>query len=109
MKSNQFQLRKQHYELDVQKAKGCKKVCWKLSPEQLDFVSNRYGVEPALYEIRTQRFYSIKALPHLLKDIHYAWKRGKYKVVRSLSTEQEELLKEYGVKYKPIKYWIYLS
>lgn len=109
MKNREYRahsMRRHLYEL---RARGVTKVPMKLSMGRIEQLQKDFWVEPYLYEIRTKRFYNVSEMPHILKDIHYAWKRGKSTIVKPLKEQQEKLLRDYGVTYKPLKYWVHLN
>lgn len=91
--------------------KGKKFLLWKLtSTQKQDIEELGYIVEPFIYQIETRTFHNVRNLPStLLKDLHYAKKRDKRYLARPLKQNEIELLKEYGVKYRVLKYKIYLS
>lgn len=83
---------------------------WRLNKEQITYIQNVLGrdVVESLYEINTKHFDNIrKVQSKLLKDLHFAHKRGKKTIVRSaLTSDQKALLRSVGVYYRPIKYKI---
>ena len=90
--------------------KGKKFLVWKLTIAQKQDVEELgYITEPFIYQMETRTFYNVRNLPStLLKDIHYAKKRDKRYLARPLKQSEIELLKEYGVRYRILKYKIYL-
>lgn len=74
------------------------------------YISLGHEVEISIWQINTKHFYNIRNLNStLLKDLHYAYKRGKKTITRrKLSSEQQELLRMNHVSFRPLKYNIYL-
>jgi len=110
MKNKCYQESKMKKQLIQMRKEGREYVIWKLSSIQLEELKRiGYRVEPFIYLIETRTFYDIRSVRStLLKDIHYAKKRKKYNMVRKLKATEIELLEELGIKYKPLKYKIYL-
>ena len=112
MNNKEYRLCQMKWQLKNLKRKGVIKVEWKLNPEQLDFVTNvlNYRTEPYLYEIKTRTIsrYTLSSASSILKDVHYNCKSGHSKIVRKINKKDRELLSQYGVKYTPFKYTIYL-
>lgn len=86
-------------------------VVWKLNQEQLEFVKHLgYYVEEYLYQIKTKQFKNLHAIKStLLKDIHFKNKKGTKTMVKRLEDDEKKLLDEYGIKYRPYKFKIYLN
>lgn len=86
-------------------------LIWKLNPYDKRMIEELgYKVEPFLYFVQTKNFYNIKKIhSSLLKDLHYAQKRGKNFIVRPLNDIEKDLLYRYGIQYYPLKYKIYLQ
>lgn len=102
-----MQLRKN---LRAKENAGVPYVIWRLNFEQRAEIEQWWDVEPFLYTIRTRRFQNVSKLPSaILKDIHYACKRGKATIARKLSEEDKKLLERFDIKYWPLKYKIYLA
>lgn len=96
--------------LETKKKAGVPYVIWRLNFEQKAEIEQRWKMEPVLYTVRTRRFQNVSKLPgNILKDIHYACKRGKGTIVIKLSNEEKELLESFNIKYWPLKYKIYLA
>lgn len=108
MKRKQYEISRTKKTLLDKKRRGEKFVIWKISSQAQYEEIERLGfiIEPWLYEIQTRHFFNVKALPSLLKDIHFANQRGKRVIVRKLKKGDETLLKEYDVRFRPIKYRI---
>ena len=110
MKRKQYEASRTKKTLLDKKRRGEKFVIWKISSESQYEEIERLGfiIEPWIYEIKTRHFFNIRALPSLLKDIHFANQRGKSVIVRRLKKSDEILLKEYDIRFQPIKYRINL-
>lgn len=109
MRNKQYQLSKVRRTLKERERNGVPYVIWKLSPEQKEEVEKWWYTEEYLYSIRTRQFPNIRDFSsNLLKDLHYARKRGKLMIVRKLKEPDKEVLEEQGIRYYPIKFKIYL-
>ena len=109
MKRKQFVISRTKKVLLDKKRRGQKYVIWKISKQQLDEICRLgFKAEPYLYEIKTRKFKDIRLLTPLLKDLHFANKRGKKSVVRHLKDSDLKILIEYEVKFYILKYKIYL-
>lgn len=95
--------------LDELQRNGVKYVIWSLDPNIVPFVKKLYGATPYLYSIRTTRFSDIHSKNKLLKDLHYANKKGKEFVTRKLTEDEKEILQSNGVSYRTVKYWVTLN
>lgn len=92
------------------KRSGVKSVHWKLSYEQKEVLSKFFPIIPYLTEISTRPFNNIRIIRSpLLKDVHYAFKKGKMKIVKKIGREEEELLKANHIPHRVIKYEIKLN
>lgn len=111
MKRKEFELSRSKKVLLAKKRKGEKEVIWRIeNKEQLEYLKRFFAVEPWLFEIRTRKFFNIRAITsNLLKDVHYANKKGKKTIVRKLKKSDFVNLDNYGVKYRTIKYRIILN
>ena len=96
--------------LREERGKGRKVLIWKLSQEQKATIENMgYPVQEYLFSIKTRPMKNIRMVKSsLLKDIHYAYKRGKEYLVKPLSSEEREFLREYGITSRVLKYMIHL-
>ncbi len=110
MKNKQHEASKIKKMLFSKKREGVRCVIWRLDSKARKDEVQRLGfpMEPWLYEIRTKPFKYIKDKPSLMKDVHYAYKRGKKCIVRHLTKRDVELLKEFDVYVRVIKYKITL-
>lgn len=97
-------------QLALYKAQGKKELIWKLSIDRKEYIENLgYTIEPYLFEITTKPFYNIRCIKNsLIKDIYYTNKQGKRTLVRKLCKEEQALLREYGIRFRVIKYKIHL-
>lgn len=94
-----------------QKKENCEKeVIWKLSNEQKEYVEQLgYTVIPWIYEITTKSIIGIRGVTEpMIRDVHYAGKRGQKKLYRKLKKKELKTLEEYGVRCYPFKYKIIL-
>lgn len=108
--NKQDRLLKLKKDLQKEKDSGKKKKEWRLTPEQAEYVKSLgYRIEPYLYRIKTRQFkeiYSIKS--PLLKDIHFACKRGKWMMMRPLNLNEQKILQNNNIRFTPVKFIIYL-
>lgn len=111
MKNKTYKQSKLKKQLREKKNNGIKVLIWKLTPEKKEFIESLgYYAEPYIYQINTRTFSNIRLIKsRLLKDLHYMNKRGKRFECRILKKAEKEILDELGIKYRPIKYKIYLS
>ena len=83
---------------------------WSLKPEQVEFIRQQgFPVIPWLYEIRTRKFSRISEADPLIKNLHYANKKGKRYFTSRLNKDQLSLLKELDIPVRIVKYKIVLS
>lgn len=109
MKRKQYHLHKLKKELELRKAKGRKYVTWSLSAEEREYLFQLgYDISVELYVIETKRFINPKSINGVLKDIHFAHKKGRDTIVRNLKKDQLKTLDKYDIKYYPIKYRVFL-
>ena len=110
MKNKQFKLKQLKEKLRYRKEKGDKFVTWSLSKQALEYlIESGYRVEVELFQIKTRTFQNPKNINGILKDIHYTKKKGLKTLTRKLKKDQIRALDEYGVKYYPLKYKIFLK
>ena len=112
MKGKAYEASKTKKILLNKKRKGEKYVIWRISSNAQLQEIDRLGFqrEPWLYEIRTRPFWNVRGIKsHLIKEIHFAYKKGKGTIVRRLKKGDEEILKDFGVDFKPLKYRINLT
>lgn len=97
-------------QLALYKAQGKKELIWKLSIERKEYIENLgYTVEPYLFEITTKPFHNIRLIKYsLIRDVYYKNKYGKRTFTRKLNKYEQNILSEYGVKFRTVKYKIYL-
>ena len=106
-KAKSFQeLEKELIEL---KNNGKKVLEINLSLKERDFLIERgYIVEPFLYYIKTKRFSKIKDCPCIYRELHFMCKNKKMVTIRKLKKKEIQLLKEANIKYRPVRYYVYL-
>lgn len=110
MKNRDFEFSKTRKQLQKYKNQGEKEVTWKLSSKQIQIIKLMdLRFEPWLYEIKTRPLYNIRSIKSpLLKEIHYKNKQGHNMYVRRLNHDEQQLLKDFGIKFRVVKYKIYL-
>ena len=110
MKAKEYKDLQLKRQLVLYKAQGKKELIWKLSIDRKEYIENLgYTIEPYLFEITTKPFHNIRCIKKpLIKEIYYTNKQGKQTLVRKLSKEEQTLLREYGIKFRVIKYKIHL-
>ena len=81
MKNDCYELKCLKQMLRQKREDGVKVLEWKLTAKRKEYIENLgYIVEPYLYSINTKTFCNIRHIHStLLKDLHYAKKRGKNK------------------------------
>ena len=111
MKRKQCVASKTRKMLLAKKNNGVKFVIWRIaSKERRDEIERlRFPMIPWLFEIKTKPLSRVSGKPKLLKDIHFAYKRGKKFMVKHLDEQQLALLKEYGFHVRVAKYKIVLN
>ena len=112
MKNKDYRKSKLKHQLIQKKLNGQKVLYWRISSyQQLQDIQEIGGiVEPYLYEIKTRKFYNVNKLPcTLLKDLHYLNKRGTIYEVRRLRENEKRTLDEFGIRYRPIKFKVFLD
>ena len=109
MKTKQNELSALKKKLRLHKANGEKSVCWFLTKEQQKYlIQLGYELVPECYKICTRRFFQVKSLPSILKDIHYSKINNEKYITRKLKKGEKKLLEKYNVIYYPIKFYIVL-
>ena len=68
-----------------------------------------YPSIPWTYGVKTRTFKKPGNLPPIVKDVHYAAKRGKKEVYIHLIPEQVSTLREFGVDVRVVKYKVRLA
>ena len=93
------------------KERRIKVIELELTQYELEYVhSLGYYTEVFLYEISTKRFYHIRDInSDLIKKVYYKNKNGIITFKTTLNSRQKNELEKYKVRYRPIKYRIYLS
>lgn len=93
------------------KERRIKVVELELTKYELEYVhSLGYSTENFLYEISTKRFYHIRDInSDLIKKVYYKNKNGIITFKTTLNSRQKKELDKYNIRYRPVKYRIYLS
>ena len=94
-----------------EKRKGTQeKICSVNSWEDKVFLEKMgYPSIPWTYGVKTRTFMKPEKLPPIVKDIHYAAKRGKKEMYIHLIPAQVSTLREYGVEVRVVKYKVRLA
>lgn len=109
MNNKSYRLEKLEKQLQEYEIKGKEKVEWELTMDQYYYTQLLgYNSEILLYRFKTRRFHNIWEKPDLIKEIHFANKRGKWMMKKPLTDAEIGILKEYDIKFSPIKFRIYL-
>lgn len=96
--------------LRVAKMNGEKSKKWRLKPWQVEYIQQcGCRVIPYSYTFKTKQFKDIRNQPSIIKDIHYAYKSGKKMMGRVLNEEEMQILEEYGIKFRPDRFIVYLK
>ena len=111
MKSKDYELSQLKYKLIKLKERRVKSVIWRLTNQQRDYIENLgYEVIPYLYEVKTKTFQNFSNINNCkLKELHYSNKKGKKTVVLMLKHKDMKDFEAYSVKFRPIKFKIYLT
>lgn len=111
MKNSAYYNSKIKHQLREKKERRVKFVVWSLKPEQIEFIySLGYRVEEYLYQVKTEHMYDIHSIKSkTLKEIHFKNKKGIKTMVMELNPKNKKLLDEYGIRYKPYKFKIFLN
>ena len=93
------------------KERRIKVVELELTKYELEYVhSLGYSTENFLYEISTRKFHNIRDInSDLIKKVYYKNKRGIITFRTTLNSCQKKELDKYNIRYRPVKYRIYLS
>ena len=93
------------------KERRIKVVELELTKYELEYVhSLGYSTEVFLYEISTKKFHNIRDInSDLIKKVYYKNKRRIITFRTTLNSRQKKELDKYNVRYRPVKYRIYLS
>ena len=88
-----------------------KELYWSLTEAQVENIKNMgFHVEPSIYEIKTKKMSNLRFVNEkILKDIHFANKRGKQFFTKSLNEDEKTLLSENGINFRVVKYLIKLK
>lgn len=125
MDNENKKLKELGYKINGLKRQGKKKVEWKLTNVERKFVEKLLGKEnvvPFIYQITTKNLKDFKdeegsiiiknvrdIKSSIVREVHYANKAGKKTIGRSLKKQEMEELEKYSIKYRPIKFIIYLN
>lgn len=110
MTNKQYRQSRSKRELDEMKRAGKKEVIMPLNPNQVEFLSRFFIITPYLYTMKTKCFSNVRNLEsNLLKDLHFARKNGKDFMTRALKNEDLKILERNGVKFRILKYKVYLN
>ena len=97
-------------QLDMMQKNNKKFVVWSLTSKVRAQVEVKYFVEDYLYEIRTKQLKNIRTIDNKkLKELHFACKQKKKTIVRELNKEDMKELSKYGIRFRPVKFKIYLN
>ena len=93
------------------KERRIKVIELELTQYELEYVhSLGYYTEVFLYEISTKKFHNIRDInSDLIKKVYYKNKSGIITFRATLNSRQKKELDKYNVRYRPVKYRIYLS
>ncbi len=73
---------------------------------------HQFVVVPWYFSVNTKFFKGIKSIHHrIIKDIHYAFKNGKKNMTISKNHYNEndfKVLEDFGIKYRTVKYRVFL-
>lgn len=125
MDNENKKLKELGYKINGLKRQGKKKVEWNLTNAERKFVEELLGKEnvvPFIYQITTKNLKDFKdeegsiiiknvrdIKSSIVREVHYANKAGKKTIGRSLKKQEMEELEKHGIKYRPIKFIIYLN
>lgn len=92
------------------KESGRKVVELELTKYEIEYVQSLgYLTDVLLYEISTKRLYHIRDIhSDLIKKVYYKNKRGIITFKTTLNSRQKKDLDQYNIRYRPVKYRIYL-
>lgn len=111
MKKTQNDLHLMRCKLEEKRRNRVKEVLWKLNQQQRDFLTAQgYTIIPWLFCITTKEIWNVaKCDSKLIKEIHFAHRRGMKTIYKALSENEKATLKEHGVKYAVQKFKIILE
>lgn len=97
-------------QLRVAEMNGERTKKWRLKSWQVEYIEQcGYRVVPYIYSFKTREFKSIRDKPNIIKDIHYASKRGKKVMCKPLTDKEMRILENFGIKFRPDRFIIYLN
>lgn len=111
MKTKQYKLSCLKEKVKKERHKRARLVKWILTEQEKEYIENVLGlrVEAYLFKIQTRTFKNLYKINHsILKDLHYAHKRGKKYLIKNLTEKEKAVLKEYGINYPAYQYKVYL-
>lgn len=111
MNNKDYRLSQTKHKLKQLKERRVKFVIWKLTVEQKEYIESLgYKVVPYLYEVQTKMLKNFATVHNSkLKEIHYAYKKGKRTMVLKLNKEDMRALEDKFIKFRPIKFKIILN
>ena len=110
MRTRDYRVSKTMKTLKELKHNGKKFVIWSLPNKEVKAqVEKRYNTIPWIFELKTRTFSRVATKPTLIKDVHYAKKRGKDRMSLHLENSEISVLQEYGIQYREAKYMIVLN
>ena len=110
MRTRDYRVSKTMKTLKELKHNGKKFVIWSLPNKEVKAqVEKRYNTIPQILDLKTRTFSRVATKPTLIKDVHYAKKRGKDRMSLHLENSEISVLQEYGVQYREAKYMIVLN
>lgn len=112
MKRKAYQDNKLKHQLWQYEANGKKELLWKLKPEQVEYIRGLgYQVEATLFYIHTKAFPDLLRKKYkILNELHMSKTRqGKSFIVKKLSRNEKDILRESGVSFSAAKYTIKLQ
>ena len=110
MRTKDYRVSRTMKTLKEMKHHGKKFVVWSLPNKEVKAqVEKRYSIIPWLFELKTRTFKNVASKPTLIKNLHYAKKRGKDKLALHLESSELAIIQEYEVQYRETKYMIVLN
>ena len=111
MTRREYRKNKMRFQLEERRGKRIPSVIWKLDKEQCEILDELgYTTKPLIYEVTTRPFQNIRWINNsLVRDVHYACKRGRRVIYLRAKERELEVLKDFGIKFKPYKYEIKLT
>ena len=108
MKNKYHRLSELKHRLREKQERKVKRVIWQLTNEQKAYVENLgYVLNPFIYEIKTRTFSYADC--SIVRDIHWAYKKGRKKIFRKLKRDEVRILDGLDIKYRVFRYEIILQ